>query len=282
MRWTNYHSHSHFSDGKFAPELYIESAIAQNLLAYGVSDHGPHPFSGNGNLTYEGVENYVETIYQLKAKYSDAIQLYCGMEVDYIPSYMGVSHPTIQASNLDYTICSVHHAGFYEDGKIFGIDNSAAGLEKGIREIYAGDVQAMVERYYELTRTMLQTDKPDILGHLDRIKKNNQHQSFFSEQSSWYREAIEATVDVIAASGVIVEVNTKSYYKSYTQEPDPSYWILEMLHQRQVPIQLSSDTHHPDDITKSFETVRDRLVQIGFRTQRIFLDGIWKEVSLIE
>ncbi|NJL76875.1 MAG: PHP domain-containing protein, partial [Saprospiraceae bacterium] len=156
MRWTNYHSHSHFSDGKFAPELYIEAAIAQNLTAYGISDHGPHPFSGGSNLTLEGLSAYSRHIHELKAKYSNQIQIYCGMEIDYIPFHVGVSHPSIKNTPLDYTICSVHHAGFFEDGKIFGVDNSAAGFEKGIQEIYNGDTRALVERYFELTRTMLQ------------------------------------------------------------------------------------------------------------------------------
>ncbi|NJL74094.1 MAG: hypothetical protein HC892_02660 [Saprospiraceae bacterium] len=53
-----------------------------------------------------------------------------------------------------------------------------------------------------------------------------------------------------------------------------------MLHQRKVPIQISSDTHHPDDITKGFEVVSEQLQRIGYRTQRVLLDGIWQDVPL--
>lgn len=285
MIWTNYHSHTHFSDGKGKPEEFIEAAIEQGLRAYGISDHGPHPFSGDANLKTEAVQAYVHSILKLKEQYEGKIELYCGLEVDYIPDYIDVNSNVIKQAGLDYTICSVHHAGFFEADengsiKVFSIDNSAKGLQKGIDQIYDGDTRAMVERYYELTRKMLTTTQPDVLGHLDRIKKNNMHQPFFDEKEQWYKAAIEETVDVIAQSDVIVEVNTKSYYKNYTTEPDPSYWILEMLLDRNVPIHVSGDTHQPEYVKGAFEEVTTRLTKIGYKTQRILLNGHWQDVAL--
>ncbi len=285
MIWTNYHSHTHFSDGKGTPEQFIEAAIQQGLKAYGISDHGPHPFSGDANLKIEEVQEYVAAIAALKKRYEGQIELYCGLEVDYIADHFDVTHDAIQQAGLDYTICSVHHAGFFkadENGKIkiFNIDNSAKGLQKGIDNIFDGNTRAMVERYYELTRAMLTTAKPDVLGHLDRIKKNNMHQPFFDEKEVWYQAAIEETVDVIAQSGVIVEVNTKSYYKEYTTEPDPSYWILEMLFERNVPIHLSGDTHEPQYVKGAFEEITERLTKIGYKKQRVLLDGVWQDIEL--
>ncbi len=287
MVWTNYHSHTHFSDGKGTPEAFIEAAIAQGLCAYGISDHGPHPFSGDANLKETEVKDYVKTINDLKARYSEQIELYCSVEVDYIPDHMDVNKVVIKDAGFDYTICSVHHAGFFapnEEGKIkiFSIDNSGKGLVKGIAHIHGGDTRTMVEYYYALTRQMLLTAPPDVLGHLDRIKKNNSHATFFSEKENWYRAAIEETVDMIAKTNVIVEVNTKSYYKNYTTDPDPSYWILEMLLDRKVPIHLSGDTHEPIHVKTAFEEVAARLMQIGFKKQRVFLGGTWQDIPLGE
>lgn len=281
MRWTNYHSHSHFSDGKFDPEIYIQRAIELGLPAYGISDHGPFKYSGASNLRPDQVATYVRTIRQLQEKYSDQIQVYCAMEVDYIPDVMDVQHEQIVNANLDYTICSVHHAGFYEaTQKMYSIDNSAKGLQKGIDELFDGDTRAMVEHYFALTRKMIQEAPPTILGHIDRIKKNNMHQPFFDEKESWYRAAVEATLDVIEQSAVIVEVNTKSFYKAYTTAPDPSFWIMEMIYERNIPIHLSSDTHHPDHITGAFEQVARKLKAIGFKRQRILIDSVWGDESL--
>lgn len=281
MQWTNYHSHTHFSDGKFDPEIYIQKAIALGLPAYGISDHGPHPYQNGGNLAFDQITAYTSSIQALKEKYKDQIQLYCSMEVDYIPEVMSVKHQAILDADLDYTICSVHHAGLYEDQQqLFSIDNSALGLQKGINELFNGDTRALIERYLELTCEMIQTAPPTILGHLDRIKKNNKDQLFFDETELWYVKAIEQTLDVLQDSDVIVEVNTKSFYKGYTEEPDPSFWILEMVYERNIPIHLSSDTHHPDCITGAFEEVARRLRRIGFTHQRILLDGVWGDVKL--
>lgn len=281
MKWTNYHSHTHFSDGKYDPEDYIKSAIEKGLIAYGISDHGPYKNSGNGNLQVEQIPDYNEIINQLKEKYASKIQLYRSMEVDYIPGVMDVNHEDIVNAELDYTICSVHHAGYYEaDNRYFSIDNSALGLQKGIDTLYEGNTQALIERYFELTRQMIQTAPPTVLGHIDRIKKNNMHKSFFDEKAAWYRAAVTQTLDEIEKTDVIVEVNTKSFYKNYTTEPDPSYWILEMIYERNIPIQLSSDTHHPDHITSAFEEVARHLKRIGFKQQKVFIDGEWGDIAL--
>jgi len=280
MNWTNYHSHTTYSDGSDKPEVFIEAAIQRGLLAYGFADHGPNPFHPRGNVGFDKIEAYVQHIRTLQEKYSDEIELYCALEVDYIPGYMDVQHEAIQQAGLDYTVGSVHHIGIFPEEKLFGIEGSEKGFERGRDELFEGDIQAMLLRYFELLREMVQKACPTIIAHMDRIKKNNFYKTYFSEDEKWYKNAVEETLSVIAESDAIVEINTKSFYRNYTTDPDPSMWIVELLYEHGIPIHLSSDAHHPDDIIRAFDEVQRKLEAIGFTHTKVLVEGEWQEQSL--
>lgn len=280
MNWTNYHSHTNYSDGSHAPEVFITQALSHGLLAYGISDHGPNPLIPKGNVTEEQIKDYVEHIRQLQDKYKGRIQIYCGLEVDYVPGYMSVQHECIQQAGLDYTVGSVHHIDLFSDNTLFGFEGSHVKFSRGLRELFEDNIQRLLERYFELIRLMVQEACPTIVAHLDRIKRNNMYQPFFTEKEDWYRKAVEDTIAVIAESNAIVEINTKSFYKKYTTDPDPSLWIAELLLEHNIPIHLSSDTHHPDDIIGAFDEVRSKLKKIGFTHTKVLLDGEWQDQPL--
>lgn len=137
-------------------------------------------------------------------------------------------------------------------------------------------------RYYELIRTMVRDYRPDVVAHLDRIKKLNKGDRFFPERASWYREEVIRTMEVIAQAGVIMEVNTKSFYKKELEETYPGKWALEIALEMKIPVNIGSDAHHPDDITKGFDHASRVLQEVGYTTTKIFLDGIWQEVELVK
>jgi len=62
------------------------------------------------------------------------------------------------------------------------MDFTAEELARGLREVYVGDVQAMVRAYYERVQMMVKQDPPDIIGHLDLIKKLNKGNRFFDAE----------------------------------------------------------------------------------------------------
>jgi len=281
MNWTNYHSHTTYSDGSDQPEVFAEAAIKAGLLAYGFADHGPNPFHPKGNVGVDKIETYTRHIRRLQDYYKDQIELYCALEVDYIPGYMHVQHEAIQQADLDYTVGSVHHVGIFSEEKLFGIEGSEKGFEKGRDELFGGDVRALLERYFELMREMVQTACPTIIAHMDRIKKNNFYKTYFSEDEQWYKEAVEKTLAVIAESDAIVEINTKSFYRNYTTDPDPSLWIVELLQEHNIPVHLSSDAHRPEDIVRAFDVVQQQLRKIGFQSTKVLLEGEWQDQPIV-
>ncbi|MGB3587073.1 MAG: histidinol-phosphatase [Tunicatimonas sp.] len=279
MTYTNYHSHCYFCDGKDSPEVYIQQAIQLGMPTYGVSSHAPLPYKLPWPMKEIDSERYVAEIEQLKKKYAGQIEVYRGLEVDFIPKVAGPSWVEDKFS-LDYTIGSVHFVDFFADGHPWEIDGRHQVFLKGLQEIFANDIEAAIQRYYSLIRQMVRDDPPNIIGHLDKIKIQSEEGKLFDEHAEWYREEISKTLDTIADAGLIVEVNTRGMYKQLTNEPYPSYWILERMRERNIPITLNSDAHHPREIISHFVEVTERLKTIGYEQLRILYQGAWQDMQL--
>lgn len=278
MAFTNYHGHCYYCDGKEAPEQYVQAALAQQMPAYGFSSHAPLPFELSWPMREEDSRKYVEEITLLKEQYTGQIEIYTGVEVDYIPGVAGPGHKRIRQLNLDYTIGSVHFIDFFSDGHPWEIDGSHQVFLDGLQQIFHGDIEQAVRRYYALTRHMIQEDPPGIVGHMDKIKIQNEEGSLFDEQSPWYQEEIEQTLEVMAGTDVVVEVNTRGLYKKKSPEPYPSYWILERMKAMDIPVMLNADAHHPREVTACFSEVASRLRSIGYEQVRVLLQGKWQDV----
>lgn len=278
MAFTNYHGHCYYCDGKEAPEQYVQEALAQQMPAYGFSSHAPLPFDIAWPMQEEASRNYVAEINRLKEQYADQIEIYAGMEVDFMPGVAGPGHERIRSVGLDYTVGSVHFVDFFPNGHPWEIDGLHQVFLDGLHQIFHGDTEQAVCRYYALIRQMIQENPPDILGHLDKIKIQSEEGTLFHEQSRWYQEEIEQTLDIIAGTNVIVEVNTRGLYKKKSMEPYPSYWILERMKIMDIPIMLNADAHHPREITANFTEVASRLQQIGYDHMCILLQGKWQDV----
>lgn len=275
MSWTNYHSHSHYCDGKEAPEAHILAAIQKNFLAFGCSSHAHVPFEAHWAMKEENKAKYVAEIRALQKKYADQIQVYLSLEIDYIPNMIGPAAVATEM-NLDYTVGSVHFVDAFENEIPWGIDGTRKEFQQGLEEIYKGDIQHAVTRFYELSRQMLEEDCPDILGHMDKIKMHNSQGNYFSESAAWYKKEVMRTLETAKSSGVIIELNPRGMYKKNLGDPYPSPWILKEIYQMGIPITLNSDSHHPKDIDRLFTESAQLLHEIGFRELRILFDGTWQ------
>lgn len=279
MIWTNYHSHCHYCDGKNNPEKYIKKAIEQKMMAYGFSSHAPLPFECDWTMSATDTLNYIQELKFLKERYRDQIEIYIGMEVDFVPGISSVHHPQIANLDLDYTIGSIHFIPVNQNAEFFEIDGSHTSFNKGLSSYFRNDIMEVIKIYFHLTRQMLLESPPDVLGHLDKIKIQNEEDKYYHEKSRWYHKQLDKTLEVIKESGVIVEVNTRGIYKKKSPQPYPSPWILEKIHRMGIPITLSSDAHHPDEIIKEFGNTASLLRNIGFKKLHVLLEREWIPVS---
>jgi histidinol-phosphatase (PHP family) len=271
--WANYHSHSNFCDGRESLEMYIQAAIKEGMRILGVSSHAPVPFYTDWNMKSENLSDYLSLINTLKAKYAQDIKILSSLEVDYIPELAGPGHPFIQSLKLDYVVGSVHFAGKYPDGRPWSIDDSSEDFEKGINQIFGGNIQQAIEHYFYLQRAMLEQEPPDIIGHLDKIRLHNRNMFFFDEESPWYLQQVHDTMKLAAEKGVIVEINTKHnirYGMSY-----PSKQHLKWMADNKIPVTLSSDAHQPGALVSGFKEIAKLLRNSGVNELWNYQDGVF-------
>ncbi len=274
MSWSNYHQHCYYCDGTNKPDDYVQTALANGIRSFGFSSHAPIPLDVKWCIKPEKFDNYLAEIKAIQQKYAEVLPIYIGMEIDFLPGLIGPNSPQFKV--LDYHIGSVHFAAQFEDGEYWGIDDTRKMYERGINEIFEGSVQKAVEAYYATTRNLIENDTPQVLGHMDKIKMNNGDSIYFSEKARWYQTAVLQTLETIAATNTIVEVNTRGVYKKKTAYPYPSPWILKHLLDMDIPIMLNSDAHHPREVTGHFETTAELLVDIGFKEVQVHTRHGWQ------
>lgn len=269
--WSNFHTHSNFCDGKSSIEEQVQKAKSFSMKSLGLSSHAPIPFDCKWCMKKERLSEYLQTIHQVKQNNS-GLQVYAGLEVDYIPGFVS---PLDFKDSLDYTIGSVHFVEKYDNGTPWEIDGPHLSFLEGFEKIFHNQIKEVIVRYFELTREMIEQSKPDVIGHLDKIKIQNINNKFFDESENWYRNEIKKTIDTIGKSGGIVEVNTRGIYQKKSATTYPSPWILELLCEKNIPVTISSDAHHADDLINQFPETALLLKKIGFNKITILSDNTW-------
>lgn len=275
MPFTNYHSHCDYCDGGAPIEDFVAEAADRGLLAYGVSSHAPLPFDCKWAMRSTAIKDYMRRIDYLRCTRTDLPELYTGLEVDFIPGIAGPRSSFIRALDLDYTIGSIHFIDAEPDGRPWEVDGSNRIFQRGLDAIFDGDIEAAVRRYFALTREMVETSCPDVVGHLDKIKIQNASHAYFDEGEPWYRREMLRTLDAIADTNVVVEVNTRGFYKGKATLY-PSIWVLEEMAKRDIPVTINSDAHLPSEIIKGFTEAAGALFGVGYRELTVLTDGHWR------
>lgn len=281
-RWANFHSHTHYCDGTAAPEEYVREAVRMGLPAYGFTSHAPVLFPTDWNIADDKLNDYLSDIQSLKKKYDRQIQIYLGLEIDFIPGIAGRRKNILENVDLDYFIGSIHFVESLPSGEYWNIDTSPELFQQGLLEIFKNDFRKAATRFWEITRQMIEEDKPDIVGHLDKIKMFNKENCYFSESESWYTDQVELTLDLIKNRGCIVEINTRGFYRYGQTDLYPGEWVIRRLSEKGIPIMINSDAHKPSEITEGMGYAAKILKGLGHNKLVLLYYKQWREYSFSE
>jgi len=276
---TNYHTHTRFSDGKGEPEAFVQQAVKLGFDALGFSEHSPLPFDNTFALKAPELDEYVSTILSLGKAYTSEIKVFLSMEFDFIPGHSEDFSELKTKCGLDYTIGSVHLV-VSPGGGLWFIDGPVPEIyDDGLAYLFGGDIRKAVTAYYRQTNQMIESQNPDIIGHMDKIKMHNRER-FFKEDESWYRSLIGETLDIIAQKGTIVEVNTRGIYKKRSETTYPGIEILKQMKSRGIPVTVSSDAHQAQELNGAFEIAQNLLREAGINETVFFTGKNWEQTSL--
>lgn len=261
---TNYHTHSRYCDGDGEIAEMIEAALAAGLTEIGITSHAPLPFETGWTMPHARLASYAAEVRELQVRYRDRITVLLGAEIDLIPNAEVERYQQEELIPLgfDYFVGSVHFLGERNSPRSF--DDTDEGFRAILDEDYAGDIRAMTADYYARMRQVLTIPGMKIVGHLDRIKRWNADHRYFTGDEPWYWAAVEETLQAIAASGHIVELNTAGLRRDLG-EPYPSPAILARIRDLGIPVTVNSDAHSPDDVTAGFVEAVEMLDSLGIR-----------------
>jgi histidinol-phosphatase (PHP family) len=286
----NLHTHTNFSDGSSPPGEYLNEAIRQGFSVLGFSDHSPVPFENNFAIKEERLDEYCETILGLRSalvsstsgegRNGRGTEVLLGLEIDYIPGITKPVEEYRQKHVFDYFIGSVHLVRNGNDPGLWFIDGPDISIyDQGLNDVFHGEIRLGVESYFHQLNEMILSQRPEIIGHLDKIKMHNRNR-YFHEDEGWYVKLVDETLDLIKEKQSVVEINTRGIYKKRSDSLYPGPEILRKIKTLGIPVTLCSDAHKTCELSLYFDETKSLLSEVGFKSLALITAEGWKEVSL--
>jgi histidinol-phosphatase (PHP family) len=251
MITVDYHTHhNRCGHAQGTIEEYIKAGIARGLTEIGISDHSPlywqdgnDPQPGQA-MAKDELDAYVEGVLKLKERYAGQINVRLGMESDYVEGMEDFYRDVYARYPFDYVIGSVH--------MVFN-----QHVYEARRWHSKPDPVGVYREFYRLVQKSAQSGLFDILGHTTSILAYAPRPFPTAELEALQDEAL----NVIAESGVCVEINTSGYRKM--REPFPSERMIGKAAELGIPLTFSSDSHRPDEVAHSRDQVEALLIGKG-------------------
>lgn len=259
----NLHTHTFFCDGKGSPEEYISAAIEKKTPSLGFSGHAPVPFKSNWNMSQENFDKYNKEIDYLKLKYKDKIEIYKGIESDYLKKI--IRPDDYSKHKLDYIIGSIHYLSIKNVDAPWDFIISPSVFKKGLEKYYNNNINKLISEYFEAMAELSLNNSVDIIAHFNQINKFNKGNIFFNENDKFYLKKTEESLKIIAENNKIVEINTRGRFKNLSENFYPSPEILKICKDLKIKITLSSDAHSPSETDSLLNEAANYAYNAGYK-----------------
>lgn len=236
---------------------YVQFAGTKGLREIGFADHIPQYFlppqrrDPSLAMAEQELEAYIGEVQAAAAAVND-IAVRLGIEADYSLGQEEELKAILDRYPFDYVLGSVHYLGGW------GFDNPAE-----LHGYSERDIDALYREYFGLIQQMAATGLFDVVAHPDLLKK------FGFRPRADVHSLYEETVRVIAAAGLVVEVNTAGL-RHPAGEIYPAPVFLKLCYRYGVPVTLGSDAHRPEDVGRDFDRAVAILLQVGYREVAVF------------
>ena len=267
MPWFSYHSgHSgefcRHAKGELLP--VVEAAIARGFTHYGLSEHCPRDrmqdlYPDEHALGPDGLASafaaYADKAMALRERFADRIELLVGFETERLPPDSWAARMTaLRASApFDYVVGSVHDVdGTWVDYK----PEITAQLADQL-----GGRDVLHARYFEALIELVQTLRPEIVGHLDLVRKFDGPSASFSPAAMRH---VERALEAVRASGAMLDVNCGAARRGYS----PVYPLPEILARAcrmGIAVTLGDDSHGAHDVGVGLDGCLAAIAAAGYR-----------------
>ncbi len=258
------HSGQYCCHAKGALKDIVRSAIDNGFSIYGLSEHCPrydhrHLFKEEVDHGYTvekllaSFEDYSTEATQLQAQYAGEIEILRGFETEYVSEdYLDKMAALKRNNGFDFVVGSVHHV------KGICIDAYPEWIVKAIEA--CGGFEAFAIEYYRSVEKMVAFVKPEIVGHLDLIKKFGAAHGLLDTPA--IRRQMEITLASVKEHGALLDLNVYPL-RMGKAAPYPAPWIIAMARQINIGFCFGDDSHSPDTVGVGIDEGRDYLLSCG-------------------
>ena len=254
------HCHSTMCDGKNTLQDMASAACAQGLTTLGFTGHSYTQRDREYCMSPSRTAQYKATIAKLKTEYKGKVDILCGIEWDILSED--------KRTGYDYWIGSAHHLYGKNTGKYYEIDFRPQDLWDCINDDFDADPLAAVEAYFAEVEKVAAL-KPDILAHIDLIKKLNANGEFFDEESPRYKAAALKALQAAKDNDCLLEVNTGGVYRGYRKDFYPGAWLLGEWQKMGGKVIITSDSHDINSLTFGFDEAAAAIKAAGFTSVQV-------------
>lgn len=272
IRLSSMHNHTIFCDGEDDVETMCRAAAENNLCAIGFSAHAPI-FKKTGIKTFwhmseDRLDDYITEVTAARDRWQGKLDVFLGLEVDYIKGLRCAADSDIKALNPDFLISSVHYLVPSNGAEPFTVDGPMEEFENGLKDGFNGDGEALMNSYYDAMAEMTAIGGFDIMGHADIIKKNCTIKRYWNAENEVLRQKEIACA--AAAAGIIAEVNTGGLNRKKITETYPSLSFLKFFYSFNIPVIITADAHRAAHINGNYDTALQIIVAAGYTEHTLF------------
>lgn len=242
----NYHTHTTRCQHALGTEReYIEKAIEAGYEILGFSDHAPHIFEDGYvsaiRMKMSELDGYVSTLEKLRKEYEKDIQIYIGLEVEYLPKRFETSLKHYQEYPLDYMILGQHF-----------VDDEGPGMHVQIESSDVTQMEAYMKRMVDAVDTgyFMYVAHPDIFNYVG--------------DSAVYDQHMNQLIQELKKRNIPIEINCGGYRvnKHY-----PRARFMELAAKQGCDFIVGIDAHEPDDMVnyQSVEACAEMAQKFGGR-----------------
>jgi histidinol-phosphatase (PHP family) len=245
----------------------LQAAAAFGYHTFGVSEHAPRAeerFLYPEELALgwdlakvaDNFRRYAREVRALAQEFSDRLTVLCGFEIEVVPNgrYAELMRALRERHGFDYMVGSVH----YVDEIL--VDAHPETFAQAVDA--CGGLEGLAVRYYEAVAEMVETMRPEVVAHLDLIRKNAPRDAALDTPA--IRKAADEALEIVRARGGILDVNTAGYRKGLGS-PYPAPWLVQRANEIGIGFCFGDDSHRAADVGAGICEARQYLLQNGVR-----------------
>lgn len=236
----DFHSHSNYSDGTVLWSM-VQAAEEAGLDGVGIADHCLLPESDTLRDARAALGHTLDETYERRrrgirvVRQEASIEVYDAVEMDYVAHQEDRIAAFLDEADFDYVIGSVH-----------AVDDRRIQYPPNFADDTDGELDAVVDEYFEQLLAMIESGLFDIVAHPDLVERNP------SLRGRASTEHYEQVADALEHARALPELNAgRALREDGSLHPTTEFFAV--LREHDVTFTIGTDSHHPDEYAPRME-----------------------------